>query len=75
MTDALHLGGGITDQNALDWLESGAEKVRGEITAVSAGLTRNRSSSRPSSSLRQSSPSNDSKRCRPKSERNVSSSM
>lgn len=24
----LHIGGGITDQNALEWLEAGAEKVR-----------------------------------------------
>jgi phosphoribosylformimino-5-aminoimidazole carboxamide ribotide isomerase len=27
VTDALHLGGGITDSNALEWLDAGAEKV------------------------------------------------
>lgn len=25
--DSLHLGGGITDENALQWLDAGAEKV------------------------------------------------
>ena len=26
--DGLHVGGGITDENALKWIEEGAEKVR-----------------------------------------------
>ena len=28
LTDGLHLGGGITDANALDWIRAGAQKVR-----------------------------------------------
>lgn len=28
IADCLHLGGGITDANAQEWLDAGAEKVR-----------------------------------------------
>ena len=31
LVDSLHLGGGITDENALQWLDAGAEKVRGVL--------------------------------------------
>lgn len=27
VTDSLHLGGGITNENALEWIDAGAEKV------------------------------------------------
>lgn len=32
--DALHVGGGITDQNAIEWIDAGAEKVRESIVQL-----------------------------------------
>jgi hypothetical protein len=68
--DSLHIGGGITDANAMEWLDAGAEKVRSPHSLPSTYLSdaRNdpRSSSRRSCSRVPSLTSGDCNDCQPK---------
>lgn len=49
--DALHIGGGITDANAMEWLDAGAEKVQSSDSLALTDWTDARNDPRSSSRL------------------------